>query len=125
MAEIKGPRIYLREKLKKDIQEIVDNYFLTSYNKAKYPYAVLDLKEMDDQNYIPYYLEIEVWDKGDDTSRLEEICDDLKKILNKKRCVEDNYAYVIWFSGCVTNIDEDKTIKRRISTFEIHLYKFD
>lgn len=125
MANIKRPRIYLREKLKNDIQEIVDNYFLTSYNKAKYPYAVLDLKEIDDQNYIPYYLEIEVWDKGDNTSRLEEICDDLKKVLNKKRCVEDNYAYVIWFSGCVTNIDEDKSIKRRVSTFEIHLYKFD
>lgn len=125
MSETKSSRIYIREKLKQDIQKVVDNYFLTAHNKAKYPYAVLDLKETNDQVYIPYYLEIEIWDKGDDTSKLELICDDLKKLLDKKRCVDENYAYVIFFESCVTNIDDDKTIKRRVSTFEVHLYKYD
>lgn len=125
MSEVKSPRIYIREKLKQDVQVVVDNYFLTAHNKAKYPYAVLDLKETSDQVYIPYYLEIEVWDKGDDTSRLELICDDLKKLLDKKKSIEENYAYVIFFQGCATNIDEDRTIKRRVVTFEIHLYKYN
>lgn len=118
-------RLYIREKLKKDIDAVVENYFLTSYAKAKYPYAVLDIKEIDDQIYIPYILEIEIWDKGDDTSNIEKICDDLKELLNNKTCIEDNYAYIIWFASCITNVDEDKLIKRRISTFEIHMYKFN
>lgn len=125
MSKEKSDRLYIRKKLKTEISKVVDNYFLTAHNKAKYPYAVLDIKETDDQNYIPYYLEIEVWDKGDNTTTLETICDDLKSLLDRKRVVEDNYAYIIWFSGCITNIDDDKTIKRRVSTFDIHLYKFD
>lgn len=125
MSKEKSDRLYIRKKLKAEISQVVDNYFLTAHNKAKYPYAVLDIKETDDQNYIPYYLEIEVWDKGDNTTTLETICDDLKSLLDRKRVVEDNYAYIIWFSGCITNIDDDKTIKRRVSTFDIHLYKFD
>lgn len=125
MSKEKSDRLYIRKKLKTEISQVVDNYFLTAHNKAKYPYAVLDIKETDDQNYIPYYLEIEVWDKGDNTTTLETICDDLKSLLDRKRVVEDNYAYIIWFSGCITNIDDDKTIKRRVSIFDIHLYKFD
>lgn len=125
MSKEKSDRLYIRKKLKTEISQVVDNYFLTAHNKAKYPYAVLDIKETDDQNYIPYHLEIEVWDKGDNTTTLETICDDLKSLLDRKRVVEDNYAYIIWFSGCITNIDDDKTIKRRVSIFDIHLYKFD
>lgn len=125
MSKEKSDRLYIRKKLKAEISKVVDNYFMTAHNKAKYPYAVLDIKETDNQNYIPYYLEIEIWDKGDDTTNLETTCDDLKSLLDRKRVVEDNYAYIIWFSGCITNIDDDKTIKRRVSTFDIHLYKFD
>lgn len=124
MSEVKKPRIFTREEIKQQVDTIVKNYFLTSHNKAQYPYAVIDIKEFDDEVFIPYMLEIEVWDKGDDTTAIEIICDDLKKLLDKKREIKDNYAYVIFFSNCLTNIDDDKSIKRRTITFEIHLYNF-
>ncbi len=124
MSEVKRPRLFMREEIKEQVDNVVHNYFLTSYNKAKYPYAVIDIKELDDEVYIPYALEIEIWDQGDDTTEIEIICDDLKLLLNKKREVKTNYAYVIFFSNCLTVLDDDKTIKRRLLTFEIHLYKF-
>lgn len=119
------PRIFMRQQLKKEITPIVSNYFLNSYNKAKYPYAVLDIKEIDDEVLTRYSLDIEVWDKKEDTTELETICDDLKQLLNLKRVIEENYAYVIWFNSCLTDKEEDKTIKKRVLSFEIHLFDFE
>ena len=92
--------------------------------KAEFPYAVLDIKEIDNEVLTQYLLEIEIWDKKEDTSNLETICDELKQILNKKKAIKENYAYVIWFNSCITDKEEDKTIKKRILSFEIHLFDF-
>lgn len=122
---INKPRIFMRQQLKKEVTPIVSNYFLNSYNKAKYPYAVLDIKEVDNEVLTQYLLEIEVWDKKEDTTELETICDDLKSLLNGKNVMQDNYAYVIWFSSCLTDKEEDRTIKKRVLSFEIHLFNFE
>lgn len=118
------PRIFMRKQLKKEIKPIVSNYFLNSHNKAEYPYAVLDIKEVDNEVFTQYLLEIEVWDKKEDTTELETICDDLKILLDGKNVIQDNYAYVIWFSSCLTDKEEDRTIKKRVLSFEIHLFGF-
>lgn len=121
---INKPRIFMRQQLKKEVTPIVSNYFLNSYNKAKYPYAVLDIKEVDNEVLTQYLLEIEVWDKKEDTTELETICDDLKSLLDGKNVMQDNYAYVMWFSSCLTDKEEDRTIKKRVLSFEIHLFNF-
>lgn len=124
MDNKKTTRLFMREEIKKTVDNIVHSYFLTSYHKAEFPYAVVDIKEIDDEIFIPYILEVEIWDKGDDTTKIETICDEIKELLDRKREIKNNYAYVIYFSNCLTNIDDDKAIKRRILSFEIHLYKF-
>lgn len=124
MSEVKKPRIFMREQIFKEIKPIIDGYFLTTYNKAKYPYAILDIKELDNEVSTQYLLEIEIWDKREDTTELETICDQLKEILYLKRVIQENYAYVIWFNSCLTDKDEDKTIKKRVLSFEIHLFDF-
>ena len=118
------PRIFMREQLKKEIDPIVQNFFYNTFNKAKYPYAVLDIKELDNEALTQYLLEIEIWDKSEDTTQLETICDDLKSYLDKKKVVKDNYAYVIWFSSCLTDKEDDRTIKKRVLSFEIHLFNY-
>lgn len=125
MNKIKKSRIFMREQLRSEINPIIESYFLTTYNKAKYPYAVLDIKELDNEVLTQYLLEIEIWDKREDTTDLETICDELKEILHLKRVIKENYAYVIWFNSCLTDKDEDKTIKKRILSFEIHLFNFE
>lgn len=125
MSENKKSRIFMREQLYKEINPIIESYFLTTYNKAKNPYAVLDIKEIDNEVLTQYLLEIEVYDKREDTTQLETICDDLKELLNKKRVIKENYAYAIWFNSCLTDNEEDKTIKKRVLSFEIHLFNFE
>lgn len=121
---IDEPRMFIRGQLYETINNIVESYFMTASPKAKFPYATIDLKEIDDEALTQYSLDIEVYDKHEDTSELEKICDKLKNDLNGKRVISENFAYKIWFNDCLTNFDEDKTIKRRIVSFTIHLFKF-
>lgn len=121
---IDKPRMFIREQLYEIINNIVESYFMKATPKAKFPYSTIDLKEIDNEVLTQYSLEIEVFDKHEDTSKLEEICDKLKNELGDKKVISENFAYKIWFNDCLTNFDEDKTIKRRIVSFTIHLFKF-
>lgn len=119
------PRVFIRQQIYKEINPIVESYFMNAHNKSNFPYATIDVKEIDDEAYTRYSLEIEVFSKKEDTTELEKICDSLKETLNKKRVIVDGYAYVIWFDTCLTDKEEDKTIKKRVLSFEIHLFSFN
>ena len=113
-------RIKLRKHIKEILDKIVPNCFMTADDTMNFPYTVLDVKESEDE----VYLEAETWDSGDDTTKIENICDLIKEKLDEYQEFLDDFAIKIYFSGCNTIYDEDKTIKRRIQTFEIHMYEF-
>ena len=118
------PRIFIRKELKKSIETVVTAYFLNAHPDSKFPYSVSDIKESNDEVHIPYYLEIEIQDETNDTSQIEKICDELKNLLDRKREMYENYAYIIFFDSCSTKIDEEKFIKVRVMTFEIKMYQY-
>lgn len=122
--EEKTTRIKLREHIKKILDKVIQNCFMTADDTMEFPYTVLDVKESNDEVFYPFYLEAETWDSGDDTTRIEQTCDLIKDKLDGYQAILDDFAIKIYFSGCVTNYDEDKTIKRRMQTFEIHMYEF-
>lgn len=117
-------RIKLRKHIKELLDNVVPNCFMTADDTMNFPYTVLDVKESNDEIYIPFYLEAETWDSGDDTTQIENTCDAIKEKIDGYQAFLDSFAIKIYFSGCNTNYDEDKTIKRRIQTFEIHMYEF-
>ena len=117
-------RIKLRKHIKELLDNVVPNCFMTADDTMDFPYTVLDVKESNDEIYIPFYLEAETWDSGDDTTQIENICDAIKEKIDGYQAFLDSFAIKIYFSGCNTNYDEDKSIKRRIQTFEIHMYEF-
>ena len=119
------PRVFIRQQICKEVNPIVESYFMIAHNTSKFPYATIDVKEIDDEALTRYSLEIEIFSKKEDTTELEKICDNLKEKLNRKRVVADGYAYVIWFDTCLTDKEEDKTIKKRVLSFEIHLFSFN
>lgn len=118
-------RIKLRKNIKELLSETIENCFMTSDDTMEFPYTVLDVKESNDEIFIPFYLEAETWDSGDDTTQIETICDSIKEKLDGYQAILEDFAIKIYFSGCVTNYDEDKIIKRRMQTFEIHMYEFE
>ena len=124
MSDIKNPRIYIREKIHDEIKKVVENYFYITYNKAQYPYAIVDIKEIGNEVLTQYVLDVSVYDKKEDTTVLEKVCDDLKILLDRKKEIDKNYAFAIWFNACLTDKEEEKTIKKRILSFEIHLFNY-
>ena len=117
-------RIKLRKHIKELLDNVVPNCFMTADDTMDFPYTVLDVKESNDEIYIPFYLEAETWDSGDDTTQIENICDAIKEKIDGYQAFLDSFAIKIYFSGCNTNYDEDKTIKRIIQSFERHMYEF-
>ena len=79
------PRVFIRQQIYKEVNPIVESYFMIAHNTSKFPYATIDVKEIDDEAYSRYSLEIEVFSKKEDTTELEKICDSLKETLNKKK----------------------------------------
>ena len=118
------PRIFIRKEIKKQIDPVIHNYFLNAHEDSEFPYSVSDIKEGNDEVHIPYYLEIEIVDEDSDTTEIEKICDDLKKLLDRKMEMKEGYAYVIFFNSCDTKIDEERFIKIRVLTFEIKMYEY-
>ena len=118
-------RIKLRKYIKELLNGIVESCFMTADDTMEFPYTVLDIKESNDEIYCPFYLEAETWDYGDDTTQIENICDSIKEKLDEYQAILEDFAIKIYFSGCNTNYDDDKKIKRRMQTFEIHIYEFE
>ena len=106
-------RIKLRKHIKELLDNVVPNCFMTADDTMDFPYTVLDVKESNDEIYIPFYLEAETWDSGDDTTQIENICDAIKEKIDGYQAFLDSFAIKIYFSGCNTNYDEDKTKKSR------------
>lgn len=123
--EEKTTRIKLREHIKKILDNVVQNCFMTADDTMKFPYTVLDIKESNDEIYYPFYLEAETWDYNEDTTKIEQICDLIKEKLDGYQAVLEDFAIKIYFSGCNTNYDDDKIIKRRMQTFEIRMYTYN
>lgn len=122
--ENKSTRIFLREELKKSIDTILQGYFTQAHSNAITPFAIADLKENSNEVGLTYYLEIELVDENDDTTDVEIKCDEIKKILDRKKSIVQNYAYIIFFENCLIKINEEKFIKTRLLTFTIRLYEF-
>lgn len=115
--------IFLRKHLKEKIDTIISNCFLNSSIDMGYPYAVLDLKETDDEIFSQYYLTVELWDKTEDTEPIEEKGEEIKQLLKEYTYNNDNFAIVSYFIDKIPIIDEEKTIKRRGLKFDIRVYE--
>lgn len=118
-------RLKLRKHIKELLDTVIQNCFMTADDTMDFPYTVVDVKESNDEVFFPFYLEAETWDSGDDTTRIERTCDLIKDKLDEYQAILEDFAIKIYFSGCITNYDEDKTLKRRMQTFEIHMYEFN
>jgi len=103
-------RIKLRKHIKEILDKIVPNCFMTADDTMNFPYTVLDVKESEDEVYIPFYLEAETWDSGDDTTKIENICDLIKEKLEDDKDPK-NYAAMKYLFHFIQSMDSSKELK--------------
>ena len=113
----------LRKALKKLFEECLGSvYFSQAKKDTTFPFCVFEFNIISDENYSLYNVEINVWDRGNDISNLEDICDKLES-LDRRIYNDEDLNFVMYFENRNIIQETDKELKRRRITFSLKLYK--
>lgn len=92
---------------------------------AVYPHIVftfrrIDLQDLSRQDYI---LEVDVWDKEKDTTRIDNLADSVENLLQAKNLPQEHILPTFYLIDRRNILDEDKNIKHRQIQFQIQNYE--
>lgn len=114
----------LRKIIQSKIDSVVSCYYRTADPDALFPHAVYDFENIDlgDINRDDLILIVDLWDKGSDTSGLEEKADQIEEMFNAANLPNDEVLPTFYRISRKPIDDEDKTIMRRQLKFQIQNY---
>ncbi|MER2108192.1 MAG: hypothetical protein ABS949_14760 [Solibacillus sp.] len=114
----------LRKIIQSNIQSVVTSYYRTADPGALYPHAVYDFENIDlgDIWRDDSILIIDIWDKGNDTARIEDITDSIEAMFNAANLPNDEVLPTFYRIGRKPIDDEDKTIMHRQLKFQVQNY---
>jgi hypothetical protein len=92
---------------------------------AVYPHIVftfrrIDLQDLSRQDYI---LEVDVWDKEKDTTRVDNLADSVENLLQAQNLPQEHILPTFYLIDRRNILDEDKNIKHRQIQFQIQNYE--
>ena len=101
-----------------------DVYYEIAADSAMYPHIVftfstIDLGDLSRQDYI---LNVDVWDKGNSTTAIDLLCDNIESLLQGENLPQTRILPTFYLMDRKTIIDEDKKIKHRLIRFQIQNY---
>jgi hypothetical protein len=99
-------------------------YYQTAQKEHPKIYAVYLLDQIlnQDDRYM-YELEINVMDYGTNTSTVEDLCDSIQSLFNKKVVITNDIGVYFYTDRRNTVDEEDRNIIRRRLTFSAYLYE--
>lgn len=114
----------LRKIIQSKINSVVSCYYRMADPDALFPHAVYDFENIDlgDINRDDLILIVDLWDKGSNTSRIEEMADQIEEIFNAANLPNEEVLPTFYRIGRKPIDDEDKTIMRRQLKFQIQNY---
>ena len=114
----------LRKIIQSNIGAIVQTFYRTADKDCFYPYAVYDFENIDlgDINRDDLILIIDIWGKGNDTSEIEDLADQIEKLFNAANMPEDDVLPTFYRMSRKPIDDEDKTLIHRQLKFQIQNY---
>ncbi len=114
----------LRKIIQSNIDTIVKSYYRHADKDSLFPHAVYDFENIDlgDINRDDLILIIDIWDKGNDTSRAEEIADRIEVLFNAANLPDEEVLPTFYRISRKPIDDEDKTMIHRQLKFQIQNY---
>lgn len=114
----------LRKIIYKNMNSIVKSYYRKADKENIYPHAVYDFENIDlgDISRDDLILIIDIWDKGNDTSNIEEIADQIEEMFNAANLPNEEVLPTFYRIGRKPIDDVDKTLMRRQLKFQIQNY---
>ena len=100
-------------------------YHEIANEKALYPHIVfnfrrLDLNDLSRQDYI---LEVDIWDKGDSSQRVDDLADTVENLLQAENLPQTNVLPTFYLIDRNNLPDENKEIKHQRIQFQIQNYE--
>ena len=114
----------LRKIIQSNIGKRVTCYYRIADAEEGFPHAVYDFENIDlgDINRDDLILIIDLWDKGTDTARIEEIADKIEAIFNAANMPDDEVLPTFYRISRKPIDDEDKSLIRRQLKFQVQNY---
>lgn len=115
----------LKKLIQTKLKTLTTNvFFEQATDNALYPHAVFSFRQIDlgDLARQDYILEVDVWDKGTSTTRVDELSDKIEDLLQAKNLPQTNILPTFYKIDRKSILDSDKTIKHRLIRFQIQNY---
>lgn len=114
-------KLLLQTKLKTIASNV---YFEQAVDDAIFPHIVFSFRTIDlgDLSRQDYILEVDVWDKGTDTTAIDTMVDRIENLLQAENLPQDNILPTFYLIDRKSVIDSDKDIKHRLIRFQIQNY---
>ena len=111
-------------ELRKDIYSLIKNghervFHRQASSTAQFPYIVYKITDIGDSKE----LEIDYWDRNNSSETIENLADNIEKLLDEEVVSSTEHSFVIYYNNDRKFVDdEDKNIKRINETFEIRYF---
>ena len=115
----------LKKLIQTKLKTLTTNvFFETATDDKLYPHVVFDFRTIDlgDLSRQDYVLEIDVWDKGTSTTRVDELSDKIEDLLQAQNLPQTNILPTFYKIDRKSIYDTDKSIKHRLIRFQIQNY---
>lgn len=111
----------LKEELARVIKTVVaDTNHEDATEKSSYPYAVYSLTPFNyDDNQTRYQLEINIVDFGQDSTRIDDITDQLESLFDRYHNITPHHQISIYRLSNSTITEADRRFKRKRLLFEV------
>lgn len=115
----------LKILLKTKLNTLATNvFFEQATDNALYPHIVFSFRtiELGDLSRKDYILEVDVWDKGTNSTNVDELADKVEDLLQAQNLPQTNILPTFYLMDRKSVLDPDKDIKHRLIRFQIQNY---
>lgn len=115
----------LKKLITQKLKTLTNNVFYEqATDNALYPHLVFSFRTIDlgDLSRQDYILEVDVWDKGTSTAKVDELSDQVEDLLHTENLPQENILPTFYTIDRKSILDSDKSIKHRLIRFQIQNY---
>ncbi len=111
----------IKKEIKAELDSLAKTYFAKADADNIYPHIIFDFPtQRYQEGQSVYSLDVDVWDSGLSTARIDELYVDIIKKLDRLHIIGEKSNFAVWHTGGGTT--ETKTeLLRRTLFFEVHV----